>query len=332
MNWNPERVLVYRKNPGVMATRHAAPPILARKQRIGIWDLDASAGSLPHVLDAIEDAQTYFSFYCVEAAFQLGLTSPGDHVAVDWKQRTGGSMSRAEAAMNVSAGPIFAAAKPVLAALPIDWLVVVVKSMIADSDDPNPWYNLFATTRGRIVLLSTFDLREYAAEAGRPFEAAVVGAALSMVLQTMVRSIRQIPGTIFDFCENRHDVVKIIRTPIIDQDNRKRIPIEILQPTEKILRLLTQYQGSTSPTRIRPQRKASSAPKKSKVDNVAAKLSKSKAKPSSSAGLPSKRPPLSGVSFNAVLKALEAALPKAATNKRAIAKKAPRTRSPSAGK
>jgi len=247
MDWTPDRVLVYRRSE---TPKPATVP--ARTHRIGIWDLNASAGSLPRLLDALEDAQEYFSFYSVEAPFQISLTTPGDHVAAEWKRKTGGAMSRDEAALNVCASPIFKAAKPILDALPIEWLVIAVDSMIADESDPaDAWYNLFASTSGHLVLLSTSDLREFAAEAGRPFESAVVGVALSMVLLETVPGLARTPGTIFDFCEKRHDIVRVIRTPRVDAGHRARIPAEILEPTDRILEVLTGYTGSTTPAQMR---------------------------------------------------------------------------------
>jgi hypothetical protein len=308
MHWNPERVLVYRKSAEVTAplAAAAAPTAAtpsARRLRIGIWDLNATAGSLPHVLDAIEDAQSYLSFYSVEAAFQIGLTTPGDHVAAQWKLRTGGSMSRSEAAMNVCASPIFRAARPIREALRLDWLVIVVRSMIADETDPDDaWYNLFATTRGGLVLLSTYDLREFAAQAGRPFESAVAGTALSMVIQSMVPHLEATPGTIFDFCENRHDIVEVIRTPKIDSANRARIPAEILEPLDKILDVLKAYKGTTTPAQMRRQRKV--------LGQIARTPTTRKVGPVVS-------PP---VTFQNLLKTLNASLPKPATKTR-VAKK-----------
>ena len=314
MNWNPERVLVYRKSREALRAHHleaiptpAAATGAVRRQRIGIWDLNASAGSLPHLLDAIEDAQGYFSFYCVEAAFQTALTTPGEHVAAQWKRRIGDRMSPTAAEANVCASPIFEAARPVLTALPLDWLVVVVRSMIADESDPDDaWYNLFATSRGHVVLLSTADMREYAAEAGRPFESAVVGTALSIVVQEMVPALDRTPGSIFDFCENRHDIVNVIRTPKIDTANRARIPAEILEPTERVLDILTRYKGSTTAAQMRRQRKilATARPQA----------------PMKKIGVPS------AVVFQDLLKTLNASLPtsevktKQPARKRAIAK------------
>jgi hypothetical protein len=143
MQWNAERILVYPKEPTAARTR-ASSVNLSREQRVGIWDLDASAGQLPHLLDMIEERQDYFSFYSIEAAFQVGLTQPGSHVALEWNERTGGTMTAADAARNVSARRIYAASRPVLAALPIDWLIVVVKSMISDASRSDPWHNLTA--------------------------------------------------------------------------------------------------------------------------------------------------------------------------------------------
>jgi hypothetical protein len=301
MNWNPERVLVYRKSaeaahrpadvPDAAVAPGAVVAGVTRKQRIGIWDLNAGAGSLPHLLDRVEEAQSYFSFYAVEAAFQTGLTIPGDHVVTDFKRRTGRTMARWEAAMNVCVSPIFKAAQPVLDALPIEWLVIVVRSMLADDEEPPFRYNLFARASGHMVLQSTYDLREFAAEAGKPFESAVLGTALSIVIQSMVPDLEETPGTIFDFCENRHDIVRVIREPRIDDANRALIPPEILEPVDAILDVLKHYKGHTTPAQMRRQRKVLAQTKKSPT------LSKVAAQP---------------VTFKHLLKALNASLPKPA--------------------
>jgi hypothetical protein len=243
----------------------------------------------------------------------MALMLPGAHVAREWKERTGTSMSPGDASVNVSARPIFAAAKPVLASLPIEWLVVVVKSMISDTTDlTDAWYNLFAASQGQVVLLSTYGLREYAAEAGRPFESAVVGTALSMIVQQLVPEIAPqdletgVPtGSIFDFCRNRHDIVTVLRAPTIDPVNRALIPKEILEPTETIVRLLTTYKGSTTRAQMQRQLSISAQPRTElKASRTALAVS-----------------PESDVSFKALLETLDASLPKTATKTRAAAKK-----------
>jgi len=146
-------------------------------------------------------------------------------------------------------------------------------------------------------------VREFAAQAGRPFEAAVGVVALSIVIESLVPGITGTPGTIFDFCENRADIVKVIRVPRIDQQNRERIPAELLEPTDKILTVLTEYAGSTTPEQIRRQRK------------VLARTAKKRARSTRSGTLAPQ------VSFETLLKALNASLPKPAVKKPAIAKR-----------
>jgi hypothetical protein len=255
MSWNRNRVLVYRQAPlsrsgieGAAArTTIAASP---DKVRVGIWDLDASAGALPTLLDRIDEAQPRFSFNSVEAPFPSGLTVPGIGAMEDWREYTGKVMDPHAAQFNVAARPIFTAAAPVLEKLPIEWLIVVVKSMIADSSDPkDSWYNLFSTTSGNIVLISAFEVREYAAEARRSFEAGVFGMVLSGLLSAMIPGIKyqkKSTGSIFDFCEQRADIVKSFRKPQIDPENRARIPQELLGPVDTMLEVLTRYKGGAA--------------------------------------------------------------------------------------
>lgn len=274
MTWNRSRVLVYRQAPvsGTGVESAAVRTIIASspdKIRVGIWDLDVSAGALPTLLDRIDESQPRFSFSSVEAPFPSGLTLPGIGAVEDWCKYAGYPMDPHDAQLNVAARPIFAAAAPVLEKLPIEWLIVVVKAMIADTSDPkDSWYNLFSTTSGNVVLISTFEVREYAAEARRSFEAGVFGMALSGLLSAMIPEIEyqeKSTGSIFDFCQNRADIVKSFRKPDIDPENRARIPRDLLGPVEKMLEVLKQYKGGAALRRTKgkiPTLKKSRAPTK----------------------------------------------------------------------
>jgi len=263
MTWKRDRILKYRK--AAPPRENAAPvssaaPAVSNRLQVGIWDLDVSAGALPRLLDQIEECQARFSFNCIEAPYQTGLTLPGARTAVDWFARTGSKMDPETARLNVSARSIFSAAKPVLKDLPIDWLVVVVKHMISDTMGRECWQNLFATSSGNVVLISTFELREFAAQAEKSFEAAVMGVALSALLAAMIPDIeyQQEPtGSIFDFCQNRADIVMSIRDPKIDPENRARIPPDLLEPVERILGALAAYQGGEALKKVRSVRKKS---------------------------------------------------------------------------
>lgn len=279
--WPEERVLYYRSGQGSPAkgasqARGIAPirtTSASKRVHVGIWDMNTSAGTLPKLLAELEEKQNYFSFYNVVAPFQTGLTLPGPHVAAEWLSRTRTRMSRQSAAENVSAARIFDAAKPVLRQMPIDWLVVVVASMISDARPTgDSMYNLFATSKGRVVLVSAFDLRHYAAEAGRPFEVALLGCALSGLVAAMVPRVEyrnQSTGSIFDYCIVRHDIVKCIREAHVDEENRKVIPRKILEPTEQILDVLKGHSETATPAAIMRRRKMLATLKKRAVPTTA---------------------------------------------------------------
>jgi hypothetical protein len=60
-------------------------------------------------------------------------------------------------------------------------------------------------------------------------------------------------GSIFDFAEQRSDIVKSIRNPHIDDRNRKIIPLEILEPADQILAALKSYRGAATPAQLKRQ-------------------------------------------------------------------------------
>jgi hypothetical protein len=268
MNWSASRVMRYRRpEKGASKARSGdpEPAPLATRIRVGIWDMDVSAGALPRLLDVVDESQSKFTFTCIQAPYQTGLTLPGARTANDWFDRTGSKMPLAFSMVNVAARPIFAAAKPVLKEMPVEWLVVVIKNMISDTTDKHEcWYNLFSTSSKNVILISTFELRHYAAKAGRSFEAAVLGVALSGLLAAMVPEIEyqnESTGSIFDFAQNRADIVKSIRKPTIDSENRARIPADLLPDVEKILAALEEYQGGPAlknPRKVKPKKFASS--------------------------------------------------------------------------
>jgi hypothetical protein len=317
MTWNRKRVLVYRQAPapGVDVDAGAQRAVQASRDRIrvGIWDLDSSAGALPGLLDRIDECQQRFAFSSVVAPFPTGLALPGIGVAEDWRKHTRQVMDPQDARVNVAARRIFEAAGPVLQKLPIEWLIVVVKSMISDTSVPRKsWYNLFATHSNNVVLISTYGVREYAAQAQRSFEAAVFGIALSALLSAMIPEIEyqdESTGSIFDFAENRADVVKSIRAPHIDPENRARIPENLLEPVEKMLAVLKEYKGGAAllPSKAkRPAAKKSRAPAKSLAGNK--RPSKNKGTSKVVTASTSKLPENAAGTFLKALKSLNAAL------------------------
>lgn len=252
MKVKPERLLLYRsqkvmsQSDSTVTKQISTGASTKDRVRIGICDLDACAGGLPSLLSALDSVQERFLFYSVEVPLQTGLTFPGMHVAEEWLANTQSAMSKQAAATNVSAHRIFKAARPVLKSLPVDWLVLIVESMISDVSGSDPTHNLFSTTSGKMALVSTFGLRDYAAKAGRPFEAAVFQGVLASVLALMVPKVgyvEETTGSIFDYCEDRADVVRSIRNPHIDPENRKVIPQRLLGPAEKLLASLSAYDG-----------------------------------------------------------------------------------------
>jgi len=127
--------------------------------------------------------------------------------------------------------PILSSAPTLLRA---DAVCCITRNMIAVDPQPGlPDYNLFAaqvSSDANVFGISTFNLREYAREAGAPFEKTVLLICLSMVLQVRWRIIphKETFGCLFDLLMNRDDIVIALKKMRFDhQECRRRSVTEM---------------------------------------------------------------------------------------------------------
>lgn len=200
---------------------------------IGVWDVDVHSGFLNLVLDRINGAQKKFQFHPIEAMVPVGLTFSGERtrrVAAAYAADHKLAFDDEVLATNTLASDIYEVAQPIRTALELDLLVVVVSPMIMDLDtssgEPESW-NLFSTSKDGVVIASAYNLREYAREAKRSFEgclAAVVAAAVVQETYDKVESHSKTRGCIFDFCDDRNDIVKGLRTINVCKVSLNQVP------------------------------------------------------------------------------------------------------------
>jgi hypothetical protein len=229
----PEFTLVHQRRqpkgdtPGPTtrgATLRASPP-RTKGKRVGIWDLGAYVGRLPQVIEAVNRAQDELVFFEAIAAMPAGTVSQPSRVRA-WSNERGGPRRLPGLEANVIADDFFKRAERVRRDLGLDYLAGVTAKMIADEDEEQVYYNLFAAARQRLMLVSSYDLRKYAAKAGRPFESAVVGLVVASVLTLLHRRLEFHPdrGCLFDYNEDRAGIVKILKDPRIEDSCLQKIP------------------------------------------------------------------------------------------------------------
>ena len=211
---------------------------------IGIWDVDVNAGFLYRVLDILNHRQKLFKFQRIEATVPMGLTIAGTRTR-EIAKKYGGDFDDPDIAKNTFAGDILKVARPMVKSLELDLLVCVVAPMIMDQLKGGIGWNFFSTSYADVAVVSAYDLRNYAAQANRPFEAALAAVVLAAVLAAVFNKVRfhdETRGCILDYCENRGDIVEKLRALDICQESLAQVPESAQDTVRKMLDAIKGYQ------------------------------------------------------------------------------------------
>jgi hypothetical protein len=219
-------------------------------RRIGIWDIDVNAGFLYRVLDLLNHRQKLFKFQRIEATVPMGLTLAGTRTREIAKQYAANPQDANDPniAKNTFAGDILKVARPMVKSLDVDLLVCVVAPMIMDwvtrVRGPIGW-NYFSTSYADVAIVSAYDLRSYASQAHRPFEAALATVVLGAVLAAVFNKVEfhdETRGCILDYCEDRGDIVETLKAIDICQETLAQIPSSAQDSVRKMLSAIKEYQ------------------------------------------------------------------------------------------
>ena len=154
----------------------------------------------------------------------------------------------ADLRQNIAAQEYFPFLKQVREAVDVDIIAGLFGPMLAFRDGEGSkqelHWNYFSLGVGKEVAISVFDIREYANTAGRPFEAAVALILLAQVFANVygVQFHKQTKECLFDFCENRDDLVEVIRRGKLCAESQAAIPLEDRESVEKCLQAIREYQ------------------------------------------------------------------------------------------
>jgi hypothetical protein len=190
--------------------------------RIGLLDLGAWVSGLPKLLTVLNKAQTRFAFLELQTPVPVGLIKTKIPLT-EWAElHLGKKLSAADKrdlTRNMLAEEFYFFAESVRVERGLDFVMGLTSAMIAFLDEGSPCWNFYAAGEGKVALISTFDLREYATEAERPFEAAVGMLVVGQVLATRNDDLdyhRKSRGCMFDFNEKRDSLVKSIKAMRIE--------------------------------------------------------------------------------------------------------------------
>ncbi|MGE4242666.1 hypothetical protein [Ramlibacter sp.] len=209
---------------------------------VGLLDLGAWVARMPLLLERMNAAQDSFRFLEVMTPVPAGLIKTRESLAA-WSRANGTSQGEVEAhppGRNMVADEFLYFAEGVRKEHSLDYLFGLTTAMVAFTEDGRAHWNYFAFGRDHVSLVSTFDLRRYAAEARRPYEAAVgmLLVAQMLGLKHGVPSHEETRGCIFDFDANRDDVVVAIRQLAIDPQCLRLLPPEEAAAADALLAAL----------------------------------------------------------------------------------------------
>jgi hypothetical protein len=232
----PKRLAPARAKTVKGSSRQAAPAVpasllklaeraaaAATASTVGILDLGAWVSRLPHLLEVMNKAQDRLVFLELQTPVPAGLiktTEPLTHWAAEHLGRPLTAAESEELNRNMLADEFYYFAESVRVQNKLDVLVGLTPAMIAFVEDGLPYWNYFATGQDQVSLISTCDLRDFSAQAGRPYEAAVgmLVAAQVLALRNDLTYHPETRGCVFDFNEARTDLVTSIKAMRIEPD------------------------------------------------------------------------------------------------------------------
>ncbi len=245
--------LVHR--PGVKAGAPSSPPALetggSHPELAGVWDMNAGVENLPEILDTLNAAQSRVRFAEVLAAVPPGLVSQAKSVR-QWSRTIGkglGAATGAPPAENVWAHDFLPQAQLVAQDLGLDFVVGLTGSMVAFVEHGAKHWNYFTWSDGRSVsVISCYQVREFAREAGRTFEAAVGHLIVAEILAQRNPDIVYHPedrGCLFDFTGVRQHQVLGLRKMIVEPACLRTLAEPWRPVGNAWMKALREYEGET---------------------------------------------------------------------------------------
>jgi hypothetical protein len=234
----------------------ALRPILKDLQRskttvtVALWDIDARVGELPEIINLLNQSQPVFTFFDLQAPIPSGLIIQAEHFGVWAQKRLGRHVSkkdREEFQNNLMSNDFYKHASGVYQDLGVDYLVGLTQYMIAGEEDGQFFWSYFSTASpdNRILLVSSYDLRDYARRAGRPFEVAVGMLVVGQLLATINKKVKfhEIDtGCVFDFNDDRDTVIEGIKRVEIEPSCMALIDAKYRAPAQAMMEALRSYQ------------------------------------------------------------------------------------------
>jgi hypothetical protein len=262
---------------GTVAARMLAPVVedLGRNkqvQTVALWDVNAWVTHLARVIEPLNYAQPLFTFFDYHIPLPVGLISPPERViawvraALNHQNKRLTKKAREEIEYgNIIFNDFYENAKAVYEDLGVDFLVGITQSMIAGQRPGKPpFYNHYSTSQDKTLLISAYKLREYANEAGRPFEVAVASLVIGELLVDINKNRELIyhtpdTGCLFDFNEKNENIIYSLKDLKIEDRCLGLIDEEYRDAAASMIEVLRSYTNEEEEEKPKPAQEEDNA-------------------------------------------------------------------------
>ncbi|HLO18171.1 MAG TPA: hypothetical protein VK206_25290 [Anaerolineales bacterium] len=197
---------------------------------VGLWDLGAWIGGLGRLIEGMNRSQKTFVLFEVKATVPPGVIKQSQGAILKLEKFLGFKLSAEQGAAvgnNFFAADYYALAEPIRNDLKIDYLVGITPSMIADTHDSVAVWNLFSTFDKHLILVSSYQLRDFAEQTTQPFEAflaTIITAQIFVAKFFPKLGFHSDTGCLFDYNEDRVSIINKVLSPVIEESCIAKIP------------------------------------------------------------------------------------------------------------
>lgn len=201
----------------------------AQATTVGILDLGARVSGLPRIIERMNNAQDRMVFIEVQTPVPAGMIKTGATLVTEFERAVNRHLrddEKQDVVRNMLVNEFLMFAESVRQKNELDSMVGITPAMLAFHEDNDTHWNYFSYGNGGpLSVVSTFGLRDYAARAGRSFEAAVGMLIVGQLISTRnhLDFHKDTRGCPLDFNEDRKSLVESIRSMRFDAKCLKAI-------------------------------------------------------------------------------------------------------------
>ncbi len=213
--------------------------------RIAVWDIGISASELGEVLEEWNALKGPFAFTQVFISAPRQLLLAGERTIEVAKKWIRDVDDRPEIQSNIFVEGVNAVAEDVRRRLGFDKIAVLTPHMLAFLEGGGFCYNYFSVSMGRVIIVSGFDLRNYARKARRPFASAVGGLLLAQVLVNEYPRLgfhQETRGCLLDFNRDRGGLVQTLRKMRVEKSCLEQLPESARAYAAKMADILAEFE------------------------------------------------------------------------------------------